>query len=209
MFILAHRGYWKKNDERNTLDALKAALDNGFGIETDLRDFDGKLVISHNIADKNCPLAESFFTYYSQKNFSLPLALNIKADGLQKLLAELIAKYKLKNYFIFDMSIPELIASEKEKITFFTRESDVEPFCVRYENARGVWLDSFFQANWLNEEKIKQHLQSGKIVGIISSEIHGRDSIPLWTLLKNMGCQNNSNVYLCTDKPDEARRFFK
>ena len=47
--ILAHRGYWKLEKEKNTLYAFEKAFDKYFGIETDLRDAQGEIVISHDI----------------------------------------------------------------------------------------------------------------------------------------------------------------
>ena len=47
--ILAHRGFWKKESEKNTQIAFERAFDKGFGIETDLRDIKGEIVISHNM----------------------------------------------------------------------------------------------------------------------------------------------------------------
>ena len=47
--ILAHRGFWQSEDEKNTKVAFERAFDNGFGIETDLRDIKGTIVISHNM----------------------------------------------------------------------------------------------------------------------------------------------------------------
>ena len=61
MRILAHRGYWNNEAEKNTLLALKAALEKGYGFESDVRDYLGRLVVSHNIADASCPDAEQLF----------------------------------------------------------------------------------------------------------------------------------------------------
>ena len=52
MKILAHRGAWNTSDEKNTVLAIKRAFCHGWGIETDVRDYCGKLVISHDIASK-------------------------------------------------------------------------------------------------------------------------------------------------------------
>lgn len=46
--IIAHRGYWLNPSEKNTTLAFSRALQYGFGIETDFRDFDGALVVSHD-----------------------------------------------------------------------------------------------------------------------------------------------------------------
>ena len=46
--ILAHRGIFFNKNIENSEEALCTALSNRFGIETDLRDFGGKIVISHD-----------------------------------------------------------------------------------------------------------------------------------------------------------------
>ena len=43
--ILAHRGFWKREGEKNTKVAFERAFDNGFGIETDLRDVKGEIIV--------------------------------------------------------------------------------------------------------------------------------------------------------------------
>lgn len=53
MFIIAHRGLWKHPAERNTLTAFENAFKTGFGIETDIRDCLGKIVISHGLSEGN------------------------------------------------------------------------------------------------------------------------------------------------------------
>ena len=52
MEIIAHRGFWRKKTDQNTIGAFKLALNNHFGIETDIRDQNGQLVISHDIPKK-------------------------------------------------------------------------------------------------------------------------------------------------------------
>lgn len=47
--ILAHRGWWTSREDQNSLDALTRALTAGFGVETDIRDCAGRLVVSHDM----------------------------------------------------------------------------------------------------------------------------------------------------------------
>lgn len=54
MIVLSHRGYWKNSLEKNKFVAFERSFSMGFGTETDIRDFNGELVISHDIADKDC-----------------------------------------------------------------------------------------------------------------------------------------------------------
>ncbi len=52
------------------------------------------------------------------------------------------------------------------------------------------------------------HLKNGKKVCIVSPELHNRDYINLWEILKTSGLQKVDGLILCTDKPVEATNFF-
>ena len=207
MQILAHRGYWEKVEEKNTLTAIQRAFVTGYGIETDIRDYCGKLVISHNIADDNSPLVETMFAEYKKANCSKVLALNVKADGLQEILITLLEKYDIEKYFLFDMSIPELVVNDRMKLHYYTRHSDIED-CVNYLSADGVWLDCFYDKDWITVDRIKGHINKGKQVCIVSPELHGNEYTDLWRTIKSEDLHKVDNVFLCTDKPKEAMNFF-
>ena len=84
MRIISHRGYWKHEIEKNSLTALLRSLNTGFGLETDIRDYSGELVISHDIPGKSVLSFDDFLqcsvNLCVEKN--LTLGLNIKSDGL-------------------------------------------------------------------------------------------------------------------------------
>ena len=50
MELLAHRGFWRTPAEKNAEAAFRRAFDAGYGIETDVRDRLGELVVSHDPA---------------------------------------------------------------------------------------------------------------------------------------------------------------
>ncbi|HDG1702299.1 TPA: hypothetical protein PFE33_004667, partial [Kluyvera ascorbata] len=50
--------------EKNTQTAFERSFSLGFGTETDIRDFGGELVISHDIADQNCISFKKFISLY-------------------------------------------------------------------------------------------------------------------------------------------------
>ena len=143
MVILSHRGLWENEKEKNSLEAFKKSFKNDFGTETDIRDYKGELVISHDIADSNAMRVRDFFELYNQYDGRLPLALNIKADGLQAKLKELISEYNIANYFVFDMSVPDGLQYLKQNIQTFTRQSEYEKESSFYSEACGIWLDEF------------------------------------------------------------------
>lgn len=208
MKILAHRGYWNSNIKNNSYTALKNALESGFGFESDIRDYCGKLVISHNIADDKSIEAEKIFQELYEQEDKYCFAINIKADGLKDLLYDLLYKYKIKNYFTFDMSVPQMIEYKEKGIDFYTRQSEYEKELVLYDEAKGVWIDAFEDDSWITEELLNEHIKNGKKVCLVSPDLHKKSYINFWARLKNFNI-DFENVILCTDFPIEAKRFFE
>lgn len=208
MIILSHRGYWKTAEEKNTLKAFERSFSMGFGTETDIRDYEGELVISHDIADEKSIKLEDFFRIYNDFNKSLPLALNIKADGLQLKLKSLLVEYNIENYFVFDMSVPDGLLYLKHDQKAFTRESEYEIMPSFYDLAGGVWMDEI-HSHWINTTVLQKHISTGKKVCIVSPDLHNREYGSEWqdykTIEKELGC---NDIMICTDYPEEARRFF-
>ena len=205
MIILSHRGYWKKAEEKNTLQSFNYTINKGFGTETDIRDFDGQLVVSHDISNKESLKLNSILELF--KNEHLFLALNIKADGLQDLLMQAIKLYKLTNYFVFDMSIPDTILYINMGFNVFCRQSEFELEIPFYDEIKGIWLDAF-NKTWYSSDLVEKHIKNGKKVCIVSDELHKRDYLAQWKFIKSWSFIQNDNLILCTDYPEEARNFF-
>ena len=124
MRIISHRGFWKTPSEKNTVVAFQRSFDLGFGLETDLRDHMGQLVISHDIVN-NGEISFSNLLSLSEK-YKLLLALNIKSDGLAKLVSKAMIGYDRKNWFVFDMSIPDHLQYNKLGTNVYCRSSEYE-----------------------------------------------------------------------------------
>ncbi len=178
-----------------------------FGTETDIRDCNGDLVISHDIPNGRVLRVKDFFEIHSQFDVSLPLALNIKADGLQSSLKKLLQEYNISNYFVFDMSIPDMIIYLKEGFNVFTRQSEYETKPAFYENVEGIWMDCF-NKEWRNTEDIQNHFDKGKKVCLVSPELHARNYQSFWQRLLNTKLVENNCLMICTDYPQKAREFF-
>ena len=163
MIVLSHRGYWKDVREKNQAVAFERSFSLGFGTETDIRDCNGCLVISHDIPSGNELPLEDFFTIYKKSRCNSLLALNIKADGLQLKLKELIQQFNITEYFVFDMSVPDALQYIKHEINSFTRESEYEREPSFYDEAAGVWLDEF-RGHWIDKQVIELHLKNKKQV---------------------------------------------
>ncbi|WP_424360153.1 hypothetical protein [Methylocystis parvus] len=208
--ILAHRGFWTAPSEKNAAVALERAFAAGFGVETDIRDLDGVLVVSHDPPRRrSAPMtAEALFELYLRMGAPGWLALNVKADGLASQIGSLLARYAIDAAFVFDMSAPDMRAYLAMDIPVFTRRSDAEPVPTYYGKCAGVWMDCFgiahSPADWS-----RQALSDGKRVALVSPELHGRPHLAAWAEWREaLHPHSEANVMICTDYPEEAAAFF-
>jgi len=216
MHLIAHRGFWKVEDEKNSEVAFKRALSNGFGIETDVRDFNQSLVISHDIPAQDSMSLTTFLEICKMENPEAWIALNVKSDGLQKHIEREVRAAGLERCFVFDMSVPDALGylhRENSTLNVFTRHSEYEEppsFC---EEADGVWLDHFTTA-WVNPLEIVKYLLAGKLTCVVSPELHSFPHKTAWLLWKSVLDESNfpdelyENFMICTDFPDRAQELF-
>ena len=205
MIILSHRGYWQDVTEKNRPEAFHRSFDLGFGTETDVRDRDGELVISHDMADGSAITLEAMLDILGDRD--LPLALDIKSDGTaRRLQAQMRARGGGDGPRI-DMSVPETVVQIRLGLPVFTRASEYERAPVLYDQAIGVWLDAFV-SDWFSTDDIDGFLQDGKAVVIVSPELHRRDHVSLWSRLRRSKITDNPALMLCTDLPQDAQAYF-
>jgi hypothetical protein len=230
MHILEHRGGWldEKNKlqryQKNSIDAFKSSFLRRNGIELDIREFDGELVISHELPVQNNVKLETIFNLYKDLASDVMLALNIKSDGLCSMLKNLLLKYNIKKYFAFDMSFPDTMEYYLSNVKFFLRVSDLESECKYFttdlfKQSSGILIDQFYKDSFslANNDFFSKVLKTEKKICIISPELHpwGRDSnnyIESWRILRNelnLIGPSSDEIYLCTDYPELADNYFK
>jgi hypothetical protein len=205
--FLSHRGCWIRGHNGNSKEALSLSFANGYGVEIDIRDFCGELVISHDMPTQSCVRLSEILSSAAGYVHETPvtLALNIKSNGLAQRVEEEVARYPNLDCFVFDMSVPDLRSYLRSGLKTFSRMSEVEQIPVWLESCDGVWLDSF-EGEWYSNELIVNLISSGKRVCLVSPELHGRSHLALWSRLAKIW--NDTRLMLCTDIPDEAFSFF-
>lgn len=204
--IIAHRGLWKNKYQQNTIKSLVNAMSNGFGIEFDVRDAFGEIVISHDYAksSKKIEFFKNLILKYKKLNLKSTLAINIKSDGLSGKIKKILKVNKVSNYFVFDMSFPEKIMYKKKGLNFFNRMSEFERNSKFDLYSKGLWIDCFKRI-WYNKEIIKKIKYNN--LCFVSPELHRRKNYKrLWYFLKKLKIKKNLSV--CTDYPIKARKFF-
>ncbi|HAU8253658.1 TPA: hypothetical protein I7148_20550 [Vibrio vulnificus] len=208
MEIISHRGYWKVAEEKNTEIAFRRSFSLGYGTETDIRDNNGELVISHDMPNGDELTFECFLKIYSEYEIDSTLALNIKSDGLQFKIKELLDKYRINNYFLFDMSIPDMFGYLKLGMNTSCRSSEYENANVFRIETKSVWYDGFSSLE-LMSERAKNIFNEFSLICIVSPELHNRKYKNEWEELKSLQVDNQSTqLILCTDVPEEATEYF-
>jgi len=206
--ILAHRGHWLDPAEKNAMVAFRRAIDGGYGIETDLRDLDGELVISHDPPRRSTRITATEF-FHACGFDSGQLALNVKADGLQQLTLDVLAEADVQpsRVFVFDMAVPDALRWLDTPVPAFTRVSELETEPSFVDQAAGVWVDDF-TGRFPQLDHCRIWLDRGLRVTLVSPELHGRPHLPVWEAARVAGMAEHPDFSICTDLPDDAHTFF-
>lgn len=187
------------------------ALDAGYGLETDIRDHEGRIYISHDpIIDPILSFSDFLSEIKSLKHSNFGnIAVNVKADGLAKkikwLIKEILGDHDL-NFFFFDASIPDLYSYHRENLIVYSRLSELEPCASMNELHSGIWVDSF-DGTYDQVSVASNESSNSCSCAIVSPELHGRPHECLWKSLKNLDSKKK-NLQLCTDYPEQAFNYF-
>ena len=199
--ILAHRGFWtdqpgSKVLEQNSKDAISRAFELGFGVEIDVRDFDGELVLSHDPATKQ----SQHLNEIELTSCLSTIALNVKSDGLIPLIKSFeLGQIQKINHFYFDMSYPEQRKYFEADLSVAIRTSEFEK--AEIEDPNYIWLDSFISEWYLEDFRFLAKFQNS-IICIVSPELHNRPLGLSWERLIPYFIES-PNILICTDFPME------
>jgi hypothetical protein len=143
MLYIAHR--------INTIEELKT-IPLEWGVEIDLRDHNDDIVLQH---DPYISIITRFEDWLKEYNHSL-IILNIKSEGIEYRILDLLKKYNITSYFFLDSSIPMIIKLiNKGENNIAIRYSEYEPKEL-YDNFRGkckwLWVDCFTYYPSIDEE---------------------------------------------------------
>ncbi len=207
--ILAHRGWWHQPKEKNSRTALARAFAAGYGIETDLRDCAGEIVVSHDMPQPDSMTFAALLDLYLSYPTRPTLALNVKADGMAATIAEQLATRGISQYFVFDMSVPDTLGYLAQDMTVFTRHSEYETGSPLDDRAAGIWLDAF-ERPFVVLDDLDRVLDRGQVAALVSPELHRKPHEDAWRVWRDALATrtDDARVMLCTDLPDRAQTYF-
>jgi hypothetical protein len=162
----------------NTVEHLLRTPRN-FGIEVDVRDYDGDLRLVHDPFLSGEKLEDLLEVYQHAL-----IIFNVKCDGLEGPILDLVDKYKINEYFFLDVANPTLVRLANNGIRkVAVRYSEFEPLesaLVFAGKVEWVWVDCFTRLP-INRESYGQLRNYFKIC-LVSPELqkHPRTMIPLF-----------------------------
>ena len=192
MLIIKHR--------INTSNKLKK-VSKDFGFEIDLRSNGNEIYLQHDPFKKGEPFAKWIKSY----NHKL-IVLNVKEEGLEEPLIELMYQNNIDDYFFLDQSFPFLrktaLMGEKRCAVRVSEYENIETALSLSGLVDWIWVDCFNHFP-LNNEDANRLINAGFKLCIVSPELQGRSDHKhikeFRSKIELLGINGNA---VCTKYPD-------
>lgn len=181
----------------NTLSQL-AALPRNHGAEIDIRTYGQHLVLNHAPCQDGDSLVQFLDAYRHQT-----LILNVKEDGLETQILDLLSQRAIHDFFFLDLSLPAAVKLARSgESRFAVRFSEFEPLeaCLRFAGlAQWCWVDRFTTAppDRAALALLKQHFK----LCLVSPELQGREPTAEVRTIRN-ALETLDVDAVCTDLPE-------
>jgi hypothetical protein len=140
------------------------------GIEFDVRDSGGKIIVTHDPFTDGQRL-EDFLTHCDPSKFYI---VNIKSEGIEYKILELLKEYSIKNFFFLDCSIPMMVKLGKQYTNNlavrFSEYESIETVKKMAHFVKWVWIDTFTKIP-ITQEQQKELNQLGLKLCFVSPEL--------------------------------------
>jgi hypothetical protein len=158
--IIAHR--------INTLEDLQSIPDNQ-GIEFDIRDSNGKCIVCHDAFEEGVDL-EVFLRKAGNRYF----IVNIKSEGIETRVLELLKHLNYDNFFLLDCSFPKIIQLTRKKerriAVRFSEYESIDTVLTLANDVEWVWVDCFTKFP-LTKEIYQKIRQAGMKICLVSPDL--------------------------------------
>lgn len=174
------------------------------GAEIDLRLFKGEIILAHDPHTSG----EKFDEWLQSYRHSM-IVLNVKEDGLEEAIVDLLKKHNIQNYFFLDQPFPTLRKSALALHSVATRLSEYEnPVNQLDLEISWIWLDSF-TGDWSYLEKHAEWLRGGAYkLCLVSPELQGRSpSKEARSIMSLLQSENINISAICTKDPGIWKEF--
>ncbi len=176
-------------------------LDKNYGVEIDLRSWGKDLIINHDPFLKG-EYFEEWIKFYDHKT----LILNVKEEGLEDKILEILKSLSIDNFFFLDQSFPFIkkyaFLGEKRCAIRVSEFESLETVLNMKDMVEWVWVDCFtkFPINFSEFKKLKDYKFK---LCIVSPELQGRfKKEEIINFKKKLINQNIVGDAVCTKYPN-------
>jgi hypothetical protein len=192
MNIIYHR--------RNLLAELQSTPTQ-YGVEVDIRSHGQNLIIHHDALISGENFSEWIAAYRHGT-----LILNVKEEGLEARLIEIMAEHGIQDYFFLDQSFPFLIKwankGERRCAVRVSEFESVETALALAGKIDWVWVDCFTRFP-LNTEDARRLQSAGLKLCLVSPELQGRNAETEIAAMKARLVELQITAQaVCTKRPD-------
>ena len=140
------------------------------GIEFDVREYKGEIVIAHDF-ERPGPLLSDFL----KKAKDHKLIINVKSEGLIEEVLSYLDGNQITNYFFLDLNYPEMVKLHSQgNFKFAVRLSEYESINKSINlNPKWIWVDCFNHYDvTLNDIKLIR--EAGAKICLVSPELQSK-----------------------------------
>lgn len=193
MQIVLHR--------RNTVELLQNTP-SYYGVEIDIRSYGNRLVLQHDPFQSGEDF-EEWLSHYNHRT----LVLNVKEEGLEDRIVELMKRHQIEDYFFLDMSFPFIIRKSahglKNIAVRYSEYESIETVVAIHSRVSWVWIDSFTcipqrveHYHQFQEMKLKTCVVSPELLGRTKNEISAyRDWLKQHAIRVDAVCTKNTLLW--------------
>lgn len=184
----------------NKIKDLKK-LDRVYGVEIDIRSKGKKLYLHHDPYVKG----ESFTRWLKYYNHKI-IVLNVKEEGLESQIIEILKKNKINNFFFHDQTFSTLLKNmNNTKVSIrFSEYEDLKNKNFLFKKIKWLWCDNFTRIDlkynflkYLKRKKVKICLVSPELISLKRQKeikkLHF--NLKKKNLLPDAICAKNLNVW--------------
>lgn len=188
MLIVEHR--------KNTIGELRA-VPLHHGVEIDIRSDGENLILHHDPFCKGTNF-EEWLEYFNHRF----IILNVKEEGIEGRIQELLDKRNIKDYFYLDLSFPFLIKimkkGQKNIAVRFSEYESIETCLTLAGKVDWVWVDCItkFPLTEDNYMRLSEHFR----ICLVSPELLGRPREEIQEIKKKISGRRIDMI--CTKLPD-------
>jgi hypothetical protein len=191
MELIAHR--------RNAIEEL-ASTPEEFGVEIDLRSFGDRLVVTHDVFIDAVDF-EDWLSHYAHGT----LILNVKEEGIEDRVAEVVKSRGIERFFFLDLSFPALERLTREGeprvAVRYSEFESIETVLSLQGRADWVWVDCFSRYP-IDASSAKRLTQAGFRLCMVSPELQGHAVARISEFQDYLDDRGITPSAVCTKRPD-------